>query len=79
MAKILLFTKIYDTEVLTMREIEESVQNDLDTYLGKPGMVKVKIDSGNKKNIKIWLLPQKSVSLPNNCKPEILCLTYDTI
>ena len=45
MAKILLFTKIYDTEVLTMREIEESVQNDLDTYLGKPGMVKVKIDS----------------------------------
>ena len=45
MAKILLFTKIYDTDAKTLKEVEESVQNDLDTYLGKPGMVKVKIES----------------------------------
>ncbi len=44
MAKILLFTKIYDTDAQTLKEVEESVQNDLDTYLGKPGMVKVKIE-----------------------------------
>ena len=45
MSKILLFTKVYDTEELTMSEIENSVQKDLDEYFEKPGMVRVKIDS----------------------------------
>ena len=33
--KILLFTKVYDTDVMTLKEIEKQIQDDLDLYLEK--------------------------------------------
>ncbi len=45
MSKILLFTRIYDTEQQTLSQIEENVQADLDSYFGKSGMVKIEISS----------------------------------
>ena len=32
---ILLFTKVYDTDVMTLKEIEKQIQDDLDLYLEK--------------------------------------------
>lgn len=46
MANILLFTKVYDTGVNTLQQIETSVQKDIETYFGEsPSGVVVKLSA----------------------------------